>query len=150
MLVRSLVISALAAGSALLAGCSDTSSMFGNNSANLTTASVAPVAAAPKADPACTALTAQIDSLRKEGVPEKIEKASLKKYKMTTADLAKADQLNKSNTDFQTKCTTYKPSVASAAVPAAAAPAAPAKAASAAKEVAVAKEAVASAAPAKQ
>ena len=150
MLVRSLIISALAAGSALLAGCSDTSSIFGSNSANLTTASVSPAAAAPKADPACTALTAQIDSLRKEGVPEKIEKASLKKYKMTTADLAKADQLNKSNTDFQTKCTTYKPSVAAAAVPAVAAPAAPAKAAAVAKEVAVAKEAVASAAPAKQ
>lgn len=147
MLVRSLVISAVAAGSALLAGCSDTSSMFGNNSANLTTASVSPVSAAPKADPACTALTAQIDSLRKEGVPEKIEKASLKKYKMTTADLAKADQLNKSNTDFQTKCTTYKPSVTAAAVPAAAVPA---KAPAAAKDVAVAKEAVASAAPAKQ
>jgi hypothetical protein len=146
MLVRSFVISALAAGSALLAGCSDTSSMFGNNSANLTTASVAPVSAS-KVDPACTALTAQIDSLRKEGVAEKIEKASLKKYKMTTADLAKADQLNKSNTDFQTKCTTYKPSVAAVSAPA---PVAPAKAATAAKEVAAAKEAVASAAPAKQ
>ena len=143
MLVRSFVISALAAGSALLAGCSDTSSMFGNNSANLTTASVAPVSAS-KADPACTALTAQIDALRKEGVPEKIEKASLKKYKMTTADLAKADQLNKSNADFQTKCTSYKPSVAAVSAPAPVA-SAPAKAATA-----TAKEAVASAAPAKQ
>ena len=142
MLVRSFVISALAAGSALLAGCSDTSSMFGNNSANLTTASVAPVSA-PKVDPACTALTAQIDTLRKEGVPEKIEKASLKKYKITTADLTKADQLNKSNTDFQTKCTSYKPSVAAVSAPAVAVPA---KAPVAAKEVA----AVASAAPAKQ
>lgn len=141
MLVRSLVISALAAGSALLAGCSDTSSMLGSNSANLTTASVAPVSA-PKVDPACTALTAQIDTLRKEGVPEKIEKASLKKYKMTTADLTKADQLTKSNTDFQTKCTSYKPSVAAvAAPPVAAGPAAPAKAVAPAKVVASAKEA---------
>ncbi len=151
MLVRSLIISALAAGSALLAGCSDTSSMFGNNSANLTTASVAPVSTS-KIDPACTALTAQIDSLRKEGVAEKIEKASLKKYKMTTADLAKADQLNKSNTDFQTKCTSYKPSVAAVAAPVAAAPAkavASAKVA-AAKEVTPTTEAVASAAPGKQ
>ncbi|MEQ1695577.1 MAG: hypothetical protein ABL901_07020 [Hyphomicrobiaceae bacterium] len=144
MLVRSFVISALAAGSALLAGCSDTSSVFGNNSANLTTASVAPVSAA-KVDPACTALTTQIDTLRKEGIAEKIEKASLKKYKMTTADLAKADQLNKSNTDFQTKCTTYKPSVAAVA-----APAVPVKAAAAPKAVAAANETVASAAPAKQ
>ena len=147
MLVRSLLISALAAGSALLAGCSDTSSIFGN-SANLTTASVAP-ASAPKVDPACTALTTQIDSLRKEGIADKIEKASQKKYKMTTAELVKADQLNKSNADFQGKCTNYKPAVAAvvapAAAPAVAAAAAPAKAAAAV----AAKETVASAAAAK-
>lgn len=113
MLARSILITALAAGSALLAGCSDTSSIF-NNSANLTTASVTP-AAAPKADPACATLTAQIDTLRKEGIADKIEKASLKKYKMTTAELVKADQLNKSNADFQAKCSAYKPAVASAA-----------------------------------
>ena len=123
--------------------------MFGNNSANLTTASVAPVSA-PKVDPACTALTAQIDALRKEGVAEKIEKASLKKYKMTTADLAKADQLNKSNTDFQTKCTSYKPSVAAVAAPAAPAKAVASAKVAAAKEASTTTEAVASAAPAKQ
>jgi len=121
MLVRSIVVSALAAGSALLAGCADSNALFGN-SANLTTASVTP-AAAPKADPVCATLTAQIDTLRKEGIADKIEKASLKKYKMTTAELVKADQLNKSNADFQAKCSTYKPTVASVA-PAAAAVAA--------------------------
>jgi predicted small secreted protein len=120
MLVRSLIISSLAAGSALLAGCADTSSMFGNG-ANLTTSSVAPTAA-PKADPVCASLTSQIDSLRKDGVADKIEKASLKKYKMTTAELVKADQLNKANADFQTKCSTYKPTTAAAVTaPAAAA-----------------------------
>jgi len=113
MLVRSIVLSALAAGSALLAGCADSNALFGN-SANLTTASVTPVAA-PKTDPVCATLTAQIDTLRKEGIADKIEKASLKKYKMTTAELVKADQLNKSNADFQTKCSTYKPTVASVA-----------------------------------
>lgn len=113
MLVRTLLVSSCFAAAALVSGCADTSSLFGN-SANLTTSSVTPVSA-PKADPACTALTAQIDSLRKEGIAEKIEKASLKKYKMTTAELVKADQLNKSNADFQTKCTSYKPSMASAA-----------------------------------
>ena len=120
MLVRSIIISALVAGSALLAGCADNNSLFGN-SANLTTASVTPTAA-PKVDPACATLTAQIDTLRKEGIAEKVEKASLKKYKMTTAELVKADQLNKSNADFQTKCTAYKPTVASLAPAAATAP----------------------------
>lgn len=137
MLVRSIVFSALAAGSALVSGCADSTSVFGNG-ANLTTASVAPAAA--KVDPACTALTTQIDTLRKEGIVEKIEKASLKKYKMTTAELVKADQLNKSNADFQTKCTSYKPSMAaapSAPVTASAATAA----ASAAKAAAAAKPA---------
>lgn len=119
MLVRSLIIPALAAGTALLAGCSDTSSMFGNSS-NLTTASVAPTAA-PKTDPVCAALATQIDSLRKEGIAEKIEKASLKKYKMTTAELVKADQLNKVNADFQGKCSNYKPTVAAVVIPAPAA-----------------------------
>jgi mRNA-degrading endonuclease toxin of MazEF toxin-antitoxin module len=113
MLVRTLFVSTCFAAAALVSGCADTSSLFGN-SANLTTSSVTP-ASAPKLDPACSALTTQIDSLRKEGIAEKIEKASLKKYKMTTAELVKADQLNKSNADFQTKCTSYKPTVASAA-----------------------------------
>ena len=140
MLVRPLLVATSFAAAALLAGCADTPSLFGN-SANLTTASVTPVAA-PKVDPACTALTAQIDSLRKEGIADKIEKASLKKYKMTTAELVKADQLNKSNADFQTKCTSYKPSVAAVAaptaVPAPAAAAAIKAAAPAVKEAAAA------------
>ena len=121
MLVRSMMISVLAAGTALLAGCADNTSLFGNSS-NLTTASVAP-AAAPKADPACATLATQIDGLRKEGIADKIEKAALKKYKLTTAELSKADQLNKFNADFQGKCSNYKPVMASAA----AAPAMPAK-----------------------
>jgi len=123
MLVRSLTISTLALGAALLGGCSDSSSLSsvfgGNTSSNLTTASVLP--ATPKADPACPALASQIDSLRKDGIADKIEKASQKKYKMTTAELLKADQLNKVNADFQTRCSNYKPAVTAATV----APAAP-------------------------
>jgi hypothetical protein len=112
MLVRSTWIAAAFAGTALLAGCADTPSLLGN-STNLTTSSTA--AAAPKADPACAGLSVQIDGLRKEGIAEKVEKASQKKYKMTTAELVKADQLNKLNADFQGKCSTYKPTVASMA-----------------------------------
>ena len=117
MLVRFLIIPAFVAGSALLAGCADTPSLFGN-SANLTTGSVTPTAAAP--NPACATLTSQIDGLRKEGIADKIEKASLKKYKMSTAELVKADQLNKANADFQAKCSSYKPAMASMTAPASA------------------------------
>ena len=147
MLVRLLIIPALAAGAALLAGCADTPSLFGNSS-NLTTASVAP-AATPKADPACASLATQIDSLRKEGIADKIEKASQKKYKMTTAELVKADQLNKVNADFQGKCSNYKPIVTAAiAAPASPAPVAPAKAAAAVSNAAPTATSTASAAPA--
>ena len=47
--------------------------------------------------------------LRKEGVADKIEKAAAKKYKMTQADLAKADQLTKANAEFQLRCSTIMP-----------------------------------------
>lgn len=68
----------------------------------VTTASVE---GSSKPDPVCTQLFAHIDGLRKEGISEKVEKAANKKYKMTSADLTKADQLNKANAEFQTKCT---------------------------------------------
>jgi len=73
----------------------------------------------PRVDPACVTLTAQIDTLRRDGVQDKIEKAAAKKYKMTPLDLAKADQLNKANADFQTRCSTLTPRPAqTAAAPA--------------------------------
>lgn len=89
----------LAAIAALAAGCASISD-------SLTTASIPEQ---PKVDPACVTLTAQIDALRKDGVQEKIEKAAAKKYKMTALDLAKADQLNKANADFQARCSTLAP-----------------------------------------
>jgi hypothetical protein len=51
----------------------------------------------------------RIEGLRKEGVADKIEKASIKKYKMTHADLGKADQLTKANAEFQLRCSTIMP-----------------------------------------
>ncbi len=81
-------------GAVLLAGCSG-DGLLGSQ---MTTASVT------KIDPVCVSLTAQIDGLMKEGVAEKVEKAAAKKYKMKPADLAKADQLNKANAEFQNRC----------------------------------------------
>lgn len=129
MLARSFIFATAAAGAALLAGCADGSSLFNSSSSsNLTTSSVSPPAA-PKVDPVCVSLASQIDSLRKDGISDKVEKASQKKYKLTTAELAKADQLNKVNADFQSKCSSYKPTAASVATPNTVASAAPAAAA---------------------
>jgi hypothetical protein len=86
-------------------------------------------AAAPKTDPVCVTLASSIDGLRKEGIAEKIEKAAAKKYKMTQADLTKADQLTKANADFQLRCSTIMPKSATAdPAPEPAAPAPKAKA----------------------
>jgi hypothetical protein len=128
MLIRSL---ALLAAVGLLAGCADNGSLIGGN--NLTTSSVAPT---PTVDPACSPLSTQIAGLRQEGIGDKIEKAAAKKYKMTPADLAKADQLTKASAEFQAKCSTLPRAAAVGASPAApaaagAATAAPAKTSSA-------------------
>jgi hypothetical protein len=119
-----------ASASLALAGCA------GDGSDNFfTTGALGTQAAAPEVDPACVSLASRIETLRKEGVAEKIEKAAAKKYKMTQADLTKADQLTKANADFQFRCSTIMPRSASTSPPpppsAAPAPKASAKAASA-------------------
>ena len=63
-----------------------------------------------KVDPACVTLASRIEALRKEGIPDKIEKAASRRYKMTQADLGKADQLTKANAEFQGRCSTVPPS----------------------------------------
>lgn len=89
----------------ILGGCAnDGSSTFGGNMFGPTT--TASIPEKPRTDPACFSLTSQIDALKKEGIAEKVEKAAAKKYKMTAADLNKAAQLNRSNAEFQSKCST--------------------------------------------
>jgi hypothetical protein len=112
-----------------LAGCAS------DGSDNIfTTGALGTQAAAPEVDPVCVTLASRIETLRKEGIADKIEKAAAKKYKMTQADLTKADQLTKANADFQFRCSTIMPRSAGASPPPpppAAAPKAAAKAASA-------------------
>ena len=100
---------ALGLASVALAGCAgDGGDSF------FTTGALGTQAAAPepKVDPACVSLASRIETLRKEGVADKIEKAAAKKYKMTQADLTKADQLTKANADFQFRCSTIMPRTA--------------------------------------
>jgi len=78
-----------------LAGCSGNSGMenlFTTGSLGTQTQAAAPE---QKIDAACVTIASRIEALRKEGVAEKIEKAAAKKYKMTQADLTKADQLTR-------------------------------------------------------
>jgi hypothetical protein len=100
----------------LLAGCAGegTDSLFTTGSLNSTTAA----APEPKVDAMCVSLVSRIDGLRKEGIADKIEKAAVKKYKLTTKDLAKADQLTKASAELQLRCTTITPASAQPTQPA--------------------------------
>ena len=94
----------------MLAGCAGegTDGIFTTGAlANNTQTAAAPE---PRIDPACVSLVSRIEALRKEGIADKIEKAAAKKYKMTQADLGKADQLTKANAEFQLRCSTVAPS----------------------------------------
>lgn len=91
----------VASATLALVGCSSFGT-FGETD-TITTGAL-PTAVPVKVDPACSGLSAQIAQLRQDGIGDKISNAAAKKYKMTPADLAKADQLTKLNADFQTKC----------------------------------------------
>jgi hypothetical protein len=115
---------ALAVAGIALAGCA------GEGGESIFTGSLATAEPPPKAeakiDPVCVTLVARIETIRREGIPDKIEKAAAKRYRMTQADLGKVDQLTKANAEFQTRCATVAPTTAQ---PAAAPPKAPAAAA---------------------
>jgi hypothetical protein len=117
MLTKLRAPGALLIGGMALAGCAN-DGLLGSNF------STGSVPETPRVDPACVMLTAQIDTLRKEGIADKVEKAAAKRYKMMVADFVKADQLNKANAEFQLKCSTITPMPAMTS--ASLAPAAPA------------------------
>ncbi|OYW54163.1 MAG: hypothetical protein B7Y80_13375 [Hyphomicrobium sp. 32-62-53] len=97
-------LTAAALATLSLAACADGSTGL------LSTASLgttAPVAASPQSDQACVALTARIDALRRDGVVERVEKASTGKSKTVNVkreSLAKVTELDKANAEFQAKC----------------------------------------------
>jgi hypothetical protein len=115
--IRAASMTVLLAG-LTMAGCAGE----GTDGLLFTTGSLSgPSSAEAKPDPACVTLAASIEGLRKEGIADKIEKAAAKKYKMTTTDLRKADQLTKANADFQGRCSTIASKAASAQASSAAA-----------------------------
>lgn len=150
MSVRKIGPIAILALAALSGGCA-------NDGSGLATASVAPdkVALAPKVDPVCASLASQIDTLRKEGTVDRLEKAAAGKtanVQVKRTSLAKQAELNKANADFQTKCGPQLPKAQTAqAAPAAAiagAQSAPVAAATATQQVKAAATAAVTAAPA--
>ncbi len=117
MTARSNAIFATAAfGCLLLAGCAE-----GSLGSTFNTGSIDPQkqAAAEQAEKSkqalCATLVSQIEALNNEGVSDKVAKAAAKKYKLKSGDLAKADELNKANTEFQSKCSSYPPRIAATA-----------------------------------
>jgi hypothetical protein len=108
MTARSTAISA-AALAFLFAGCAQDGSL----STGLNTGSVSPQAAAQakSTEALCLTLASQIEALNTDGVSDKVAKAAAKKYKLKPADLTKADELNKANTEFQSKCSSYPPKI---------------------------------------
>jgi mRNA-degrading endonuclease toxin of MazEF toxin-antitoxin module len=150
MLAKSLRIIPATAAAILLAACASD----GGSGGLFSTASVVPPAieapaAKAKVDPQCVTLASQIDTLRKEGTIERLEKVAAgkgDKVQVKRTAIAKQAELNKANAEFQVKCASRIPAAQEAAAPAAAAkPIATAAAATAAPAVA---KAAAKAAPA--
>ena len=119
----------------VLTGCANGSDNIFTTGALGSAAAAAPE---PKIDPACVTLASRIETLRREGLAEKIEKAAAKKYTLKQADLLKVDQLTKSNAEFQLRCSTIMPAAtqlsSAAPAPATAAKGAAAKPAKAAPQ----------------
>jgi hypothetical protein len=90
----------------LAAGCAQDGTL---TTGGLNTSAIDQAGAQSKSDPACLTLAAQIEALNRDGTVDRVSKAAAKKYTLKTADLAKADELNKANTEFQTKCSAYPP-----------------------------------------
>jgi hypothetical protein len=111
----------------LVAGCAPDGTLTALNTSSINQEPMS-TAQAPRTDPACVSLAAQIDALNQEGIADKVSKAAAKKYKMKPADLAKVDTLNKAHAEFQTKCSSYPPSPVVATAPAEPAPKVTAKA----------------------
>jgi hypothetical protein len=127
----SMKLALAALGALSVAGCADGSTGL------MSTASVASTTAPGKADPTCATLNARINTLRQEGVAERVEKASEGKAKSVSIkreSLVKMTELDKANAEFQAKCALPLP--ASAAVTPPAAPVAPVASANTAKPVA--------------
>lgn len=129
-----------------LPACSNTGGLTGSS---VTTSSINNQQAAnkPAIDPACVTLVSKIDSLRKDGITDRVEKVGAGKSKTVSvyrASLARMAELDRANAEYQLRCGKLKPATARLAPPTPVAKPATktaAKKAPAAKKAAVAKSA---------
>lgn len=114
----------LVAGCAVfvLTGCSSTNGLFSGNPLTTQSISTSPsgtsVAAVPKVDPACYTIAQRIETLRKDGLTERLEKAAAGKSSTVAVkrtSLAQAAELDKANAEFQAKCSSFGPRAAQVA-----------------------------------
>ncbi|MFN3626032.1 MAG: hypothetical protein ACK4TP_18510 [Hyphomicrobium sp.] len=136
MTARSNAIYATAAIALLLSGCAEGGLNSAFNTGSIDPQKQAANEQAEKSKQAlCNTLVSQIEALNSEGISDKVAKAAAKKYKLKATDITKADELNKANTEFQSKCSDYPPRVAATAPiePVTAGSTTPAKTAAAAK-----------------
>ncbi|MGE0700637.1 MAG: hypothetical protein AB7O57_16180 [Hyphomicrobiaceae bacterium] len=147
----------LTIGVALALGACASDSLLGTSGGQSTAAIGKPDK--PAVDPACAGLASRIETLRKDGVVERVEAAAKGKggtVSVKRASLSQIAELEKANAEFQAKCSTLprtaalvapvQPAAPPAAVGAKAAAPVKAKAAAAKAEAAKA----AAEAPAKQ
>jgi hypothetical protein len=102
---------ALISGAGILAGCSGDGSLLPSSltTSSLSTTPTQTASTAPKADPACVGLATRIEALRREGVIDRAEKASVGKtttVAVKRASLAQIAELDKANAEFQSRCST--------------------------------------------
>lgn len=121
MTLKRATIATLLLTTVSLAGCAGGGDLFGTGGP--TTASIPE---APKTNPQCVTLAAQIDALKREGVVDKVEAEARGKTKTVSLKreaISKVAEYNQLNAEFQHKCSTIaRPAPAPAAPAQAAAP----------------------------
>lgn len=115
--VKGMLAIAAVAGLAM-GGCAADGTL---STASINNGKAGEVKTANAVDPACVALSNQIETLRKEGSVEGLEKAATGKgasVKVKRDALAKQAELNRVNADFQSKCGPKIPAHQAAQAPA--------------------------------
>jgi hypothetical protein len=119
----------LISGVSLLAGCSSDGSLLPSSlttSSLSTTSSTQTASTTPRVDPACVGLAQRIEALRRDGVIDRAEKASVGKtttVAVKRASLAQIAELDKANAEFQSRCSTVPVQAQAQVVPITAIPA---------------------------
>jgi len=103
MRIKTILAASIAMLGAIAGGCASDVSLLGEG---MTTSSITP-ANNTKPDGECVALMAKIDALRKEGTPGRIEKVADGKSETAVvkrAALQRISELDKTNAEFQQRC----------------------------------------------